>query len=305
MFNSPIIEIAIGLILLYLVLGLICTSVNEFLAQLLSLRSENLADAIHGLFTGPDRHRIAEDILQHPLVQSLSRKQLGLNLAGGGKFVGEVTKLPSSIPATTFSIVLTDLLSKSLHGPEDLQYDKEITDLLSLLGMTSINKDVKKVEEWYDGAMERASGWYKRKTQVLSFLVSFAIVIVINADTLVMVDRLSNSPQDRAKIAAYASQVVTSNSSNNAVDDEDRKINVPTGLQETSMSFMGWTSGDSSDPRKMPENPGGWVLKIFGLSLSAFAAALGAPFWFDILSKVMTVRTGGSQPSDKNKKVTA
>ena len=151
MFNSPIIEIAIGLILIYLVLGLICTSINEFIAQLLSLRAENLSEAIHGMFTGPDRHRIAEDILNHQLIQSLSRKQFGLNLASQGNWLGEVSKLPSSIPASTFSTVLIDLFSKSSHGPEDLHYDKEITDLLSLLGMTSMNKEVKKVEELKSG----------------------------------------------------------------------------------------------------------------------------------------------------------
>ena len=50
MFNSPIIEVALGLVLIYLVLGLLCTSINEYIAQLLSLRAENLAEAIHGMF---------------------------------------------------------------------------------------------------------------------------------------------------------------------------------------------------------------------------------------------------------------
>src|SRR2546425_13287582 len=92
MFNSPIIEVALGLVLIYLVLGLLCTSINEYIAQLLSLRAENLAEAIHGMFPGPDRHRIAQDIYDHPLVQSLSRKQFGINLNGNRKLFGEIVK---------------------------------------------------------------------------------------------------------------------------------------------------------------------------------------------------------------------
>src|ERR1044071_9845225 len=99
MLNSPILEVAIGLILVYLVLGLLCTSINEYLAQLLSLRSENFADAIHGLFDGPDRNRIAEDILDHPLARSLCRKQAGLDVTSNQRGVKEIIKLPSAMTA--------------------------------------------------------------------------------------------------------------------------------------------------------------------------------------------------------------
>lgn len=295
MFNSAIIEIAIGLIMLYLVLGLLCTSINEFIAQLLSLRAENLSDAIHGLFSGPDRHRIAEDILRHPLIRSLSRKQFGMNVVDDGKLFGEIIKLPSSIPATTFSTVLVDLLKKSKQGGDHHEYDKEITELLGLLGLTSTGKDLTKIEEWYDDAMDRAKSWYKRKMQVLSFMVSFGIVLVINADTLVMVDRLSNMPNERAKIVAYAANITKADT--NSPNEEKSTISLPPGLEDASLSFLGWTKGNPSDPRKFPDEPGEWLIKLFGLALTAFAASLGAPFWFDLLSKFMTIRTGGDPPS--------
>lgn len=300
MFNSAIIEIGLGLILLYLVVGLLCTSINEYLAQLLSLRAENLAETLHGLFTGPDRHRIAEDILDHPLVKSLSRKQFGLNLSGEGKLVGEIIKLPSSIPAETFSMVLKDLLHKAETDPDHDRYHAEITELLELLGVPATGAKaavMDKVETWYNDAMERARGWYKRKAQVLSFMVSFAIVLVINADTILMVDRLANMPAERAKIVAYAEKVKSTG------EGANREIQIPEELKDESLSFLGWTEAGGSDPRRVPSDPGGWLIKLFGLSLTAFAASLGAPFWFDLLSKVMTVRTGGNPPppSDDDK----
>jgi hypothetical protein len=42
----------------------------------------------------------------------------------------------------------------------------------------------------------------------------------------------------------------------------------------------------------------GWLLKLFGLVVSGLAAAQGAPFWFDILKRVVSIRSSGSNPSE-------
>ena len=305
MFNSTIIEVAIGLVLIYLVLGLICTSINEYIAQLLALRAENLSEAIYGMFDGPDRYRIAEDIYDHPLVRSLSRKQFGVGVLDGFK-VGEIEKYPSSIPPDIFSAVLIDLLQQNESAAAEDKYDP---DTLYALGtyIRAASKQLEReksiaaaakteppaddkferakasIENWYGQALQRASGWYKRKAQVMSFMVAIGLVLVINGDTLMIVDRLSNSPVERAKLAALASQA-----KQNGTD-----IVVPDELKDTTMSFMGWEGPNSSDPRHLPKDFDGWLIKILGLAITAFAASLGAPFWFDVLSKFMTVRTGG------------
>ena len=36
---------------------------------------------------------------------------------------------------------------------------------------------------------------------------------------------------------------------------------------------------------------GVWALKAFGWLLTAFAVTLGAPFWFDVLNRVMVIRS--------------
>lgn len=292
MLNSPILEIAIGLILIYLVLGLLCTSINEFLAQMLSLRAENLFEAIHGLFPGPDRHRIAEDILNHPIVQSLSRKQVGVNAIDPGKRMREISKLPSALPADLFSAIVTDLLGT----PNGLAaYDGQIQALLRSIGIGGVidpATDKAKLESWYSHAMDRAAGWYKRKAQVMSLMVSIGLVFVINADTMTIVDRLSHNPAERAQFAALAAKTTESE------DSQD----VQAQTKEATLDLLGWAEPGSSDPRRVPQGGGPWVLKIFGLSLTAFAASLGAPFWFDLLSKFMTVRSGGDQPKRSKSK---
>src|ERR1700674_1442859 len=53
MFNSSVLDVAIGLIFVYLLLGLICTTVNEWLAQLFKTRAATLREGIRRLLHAP------------------------------------------------------------------------------------------------------------------------------------------------------------------------------------------------------------------------------------------------------------
>jgi hypothetical protein len=58
---------------------------------------------------------------------------------------------------------------------------------------------------------------------------------------------------------------------------------------------IGWSS-EPNDTKSLPRDLGGWALKIIGLSLTAIAVSLGAPFWFDVLNKLINIRSAGKQP---------
>lgn len=324
MFNSTVVEVAIGLILIYLVLGLICTSINEYIAQLLGLRAENLVEAIYGLFTGPDRHLIAEDIYDHPLVRSLCRKQWGFDFLNGKRFA-EIDKLPSSIPPPVFSSVLIDLLKQDAAkaDPHD-RYDEETLSILRPI-LDSARRDLTEaasqfnpppavaisdvlekakaaIEEWYGHALQRAGGWYKRRTQVMSLMVATCLVLAINADTISIYQRLSDSQVERTKLTAYATSLTNGNRDAASTAESDPEVSQ--AIKSGTLDFLGWAAPRSADPRRVPIDFWGWMYKLFGLAITAFAASLGAPFWFDVLSKFMTVRSGGDPnpgPGDKKK----
>jgi hypothetical protein len=42
---------------------------------------------------------------------------------------------------------------------------------------------------------------------------------------------------------------------------------------------------------------GNWALKIIGWLITALAVAMGAPFWFDLLSRLINVRGSGPKPA--------
>jgi hypothetical protein len=44
-----------------------------------------------------------------------------------------------------------------------------------------------------------------------------------------------------------------------------------------------------------------WLLKFLGILLTAVASSQGAPFWFDLLKKIVNVRLTGLNPSEAQK----
>jgi hypothetical protein len=56
-------------------------------------------------------------------------------------------------------------------------------------------------------------------------------------------------------------------------------------------SLLGWSGSG-------PKDVSGWLLCVGGWLLSIIAISLGAPFWFDLLSKLMNVRNAGQKPEE-------
>ena len=50
-----------------------------------------------------------------------------------------------------------------------------------------------------------------------------------------------------------------------------------------------------------PTRPGAFFGKLLGLLLTAIAISLGAPFWFDLLNKVISIRAAGRSPAERPK----
>ncbi|MDQ6837892.1 MAG: hypothetical protein M3137_06035 [Actinomycetota bacterium] len=102
---NAVVEIAIGLIVLYSVLSLGCSKVNELVATVLSLRARNLRKAIRHLVG----NTYATKVYEHPFITSL---YLGDAKPAKGikKLIQKLLKPPgpSYLPADKFVIALLD-----------------------------------------------------------------------------------------------------------------------------------------------------------------------------------------------------
>lgn len=336
-FGSNVLEIGIGLIFVYLIVSLVCMAANEALASLFRWRAHNLRAGIRNLLDGPDpaRNEWAQKFYGHPLIQGLARKGHG----------------PSYIPSRTFALALTDLVLPPEPGSrvstaQELREAvrasacppalKQVLRLLvdeaersSMAGETLRRQgvlDVQKLESlyeqvqqhieiWFNNAMERVSGWYKRRLQAWTIGMAVTLTVALNVDSVQIARQFARDSALRSVIVAQAEQsaqpspamvVVTAAQPGAAVpaapspvDGTAARVQMLQAQIDAVKSIgipMGWPA-----PPGAPTGPSWLLLKVMGLLLTAGAASLGAPFWFDVLNKFMTIRSVGRAPEEAPK----
>ena len=185
----------------------------------------------------------------------------------------------------------------------------------------------KEIETWFDRSMDRASGVYKRNTQLLCFCLGLAIAVFFNIDSIYIAQRLAHDSTLRTALVAGAttiiqgSQTSETNSQNNPSTQAktiDQKIllkNINTVLGSadapiivplvdmnnaenlTSLVTVACpaTNPKSSDCEKKEVKAEKFLSASLGWIITTFAIYMGAPFWFDILNKLVNVRSTGKK----------
>jgi hypothetical protein len=156
----------------------------------------------------------------------------------------------------------------------------------------------KEIEVWFDRSMDRASGVYKRNAKGVAFLIGVFIAFIANADTFHIVSRLSRDTALRTAITQNAESAVANcpNSQLDCIRDRMNQtlspISLPIGrsldnIQQQEEESKHWNfQGLSFSPLK----------RILGWIVSGLAISMGAPFWFELLGKMMNVRNTGPKP---------
>ena len=318
MSSFPILDVAIGLSFFYLLLGLICTTVNEMIASWWSTRAKFLDRGITRLLGGDTQ--IKKLLYEHPLIRSLTQS--------------DSQAVPSYIPAEKFATALLDVLS----GPGSPLTDVSAvragvagtkTDALkgamnalidrSQMDGTTLHKNV---EAWFNDGMDRVSGWYKRRAQTKTWILAAVVTLALNADTIHVADILWTSPTIRASVVQAAQvraakappaetlPMVEYPDPNNPT--ASKPTNVPTNPEDAltadEKQLLGELTGWAPDCKKLHDRPSdsAWMAVFIGLFWShllgwivtAIAVSLGAPFWFDTLNRFMNIRSAGRAPNE-------
>ncbi|MEH1823988.1 MAG: hypothetical protein V7L22_01245 [Nostoc sp.] len=157
-----------------------------------------------------------------------------------------------------------------------------------------MNQFKNEVETWFDRSMDRASGVYKRNAKGVAILIGISIAVLTNTDTFHLVSRLSQDSVIRSTIAQSATQRI------DYIKDLEGRKEIETLLENASIP-IGWQNIN----QQFEQNSGNVLLirswqvfrLICGWIISGLAIAMGAPFWFDILNKVINVRNAGPKPT--------
>jgi hypothetical protein len=318
MLGLPILDVAIGIAFFYLVFALVCTTVNETLSRWLKKRPKTLEEALRQLL-GSDAAKNL--ILNHPLVKGLSRK-------------GTKTPIPSYIPSATFATALLDQVTganpirddEALRKGFDTLPPDAAAALKALYQKANGNWDQfhALVEEWYNHAMDRATGWYKRYVQMQTKVLALIIVLWVNFDTLHVTERLWSDSALRASVVDEAKSRAQARNSGElplAVYNDASKPEKGTAVepdespltpkeQQLINSVTGWQQ-DLKELRdniqRHPDQKSSlwtewFLMHLLGWTLSIFAISLGAPFWFDVLNRFMNLRNAGRAPDEPRAK---
>ena len=174
---------------------------------------------------------------------------------------------------------------------------------------TDLQKLHDSVEVWFNNAMDRVSGEYKRRTQVWLFFIGLLVAILMNADSIAMWRQLSSNQQLQNSLASTAvaqlpNLTPRSQPSDSAPDMAHAKKVYDaaiTGLEQSQLHF-GWSAADRDDLRGVWSPKGrGFLPKLLGFLFTAVALSLGAPFWFDVLNKIINIRSAGRAPNERPK----
>ena len=305
-----ILTIVLGVIFVLLVLSLLATTIMELLAALLKLRGKNLKKALGNLLGEYyEKNPESEDTLLNKFLNNPMFKQLSY------QYSHKSTNPPSYVNPSSFRMILMDIIMNDakvsdLCKIEEIEAKIEALDneeIRAVLRQLLRESDGKvevfraKIEEWFNAVMDRASGWYKRKTQLILIWLGLAIAVLFNADTISIFDRLQKDPDTAEKIAQMAEDYVATHENDSTLVktnmEYEEALDEVKKIKDTQLNYMrsrlgmGWDEVNTATFTNYD-----WIVKILGWIITALAISKGAPFWFDILKKIVSVRSSGSKP---------
>lgn len=351
MLDHPILDVALGLIAFYVVLSLLASAIQEWIAGLLGLRSRTLRSGLENLVG--DAGEI-EALLAHPLLRGLARqkKKDNRHKKADDEQTDKKGAVPSYVRPSTVSAALLETFDpehklRSAKGAgalrtavDQVEEHGSIKALLTPLLDDDVNTvdDLKKrLAEHFDDTMDRVSGWYKRQTQSIIVGIAIVITVAFNADSGRIARELWRHDALRAAVAAQAvaladappPQPPTNGDERSNLDtavtlpvganeggdangsataneggdangsttaneggDADRRAGLEQNLASLESFPIGWKLNEEGWPVLRDTIPG-WIGRMLGWLVTVAAVSLGAPFWFDLLSKVARLRAAG------------
>ena len=322
----------ISVLFVFLMFSLVVSAAREVVAAWLRLRGKTLEAGLNTLLGKIGQTKLGAEFWAHPFIKTLKPSN----------------QAPSYIPSANIAAALLHIAAGNKPG--------EAVDVAKLKGSlaTLEHKDLSTIiataieqsgagatlaqvqanfEKWVDGAMERVSSLYQRKTRIWLFLISLGIAAAMNVDAVTIWQRIQSDKTLRDSLVAQAAKAQLPE----RVEAELKKVDKPAGKADAAkIGSVGTPLPSASQTNSVTlvvpdvatatkqyranlsaftnlELPLGWtnealalyssffsaLLHVLGILATAFAASLGAPFWFDLLQRFMNVRSA-IKPSEKS-----
>ena len=248
--DTRMIDVAIGLALVFALTSLLTTALQEVLSQWRGKRGAILRQALES-FVGDDS-RLAQALMDHPLLVSLSpqtqteqgarrpsyigadsvvaalighlvqthaggvRPQTPAELIGAVQHVasGRMSLASALGPTMPGSVSRADMAGADVVAPNP-QFARGLSALV-----IGVEHDwpafEARVAAWYDSVGARATGWFKRDVQKTVFMLGLLTAAVANINPIVVASRLWQDEPLRKAVVAAAERAVEANAAASA-----------------------------------------------------------------------------------------
>ncbi len=217
--------------------------------------------------------------------------------------------------------LVTDIRARVATLPVELRHNIVLLAKQAQVRSHSLREGVIQLDEemqaWYNRSMERASGVYRRNAKGVAIILGILLATATNADTFLIIDRLSRDTLLRTTISQSADQLLMRPLETAPAPfpaDGGAVVPLPSGgTLETDLTLLrdavsnvldeiplpiGWTAQNLA--RQLPTDRS-WVLSIpqmlLGWVITGIAVSMGSNFWFDLLKRVVQVRNTGAPPN--------
>jgi hypothetical protein len=293
-----VLSIIIGIVFVLLLFSMLTSAVVEVYHAFFASRGKHLRETME-IMLGKD---MCDKFYAHSYFRQLSSATKPKSSK----------KLPIWMEKSTFSTVLADILNppnSSLSIPERIALieNEDLRKVLDFLWRQSNNRvDVfqQKVEGWFDDVMARAKDWFGDATKYRLFVIGLVLAGILNADTIQIYKSLSVNAALRDELVKNAETFVQSNPNVTAIDTSKsfeqakQSLTISKDLYVQTVQSplgLGWTNQGV-----IPTDWWAWLIKLAGWALTGVAVTLGAPFWYDMLRKLLSLKGsagGGSSGS--------
>ena len=196
MFDLGVLDVIISIVVVLLVLSLIVQSIQSLLKKILKLKSSIVFDSMKDLFKYIDTQTLVNATPEQLVAEVTAQfKQLGR--------VSFIRKNP-----------MLDSISKA--------------DLQKILTKLHGDKLKAEVENWFDTVMQGFEERYTRHMKTVALLVSFAVVILLNANFFNIYRNIADSDIRRAEILQRGEALLDRLKAQEAGGDQKKQPATPT-----------------------------------------------------------------------------
>ncbi|MBI5962768.1 MAG: hypothetical protein HY863_04785 [Chloroflexi bacterium] len=291
---DAILEVAIGLVVTWLIISMATGQIQEAIIEVLNWRATFLEQRLQEMFKDST---MLEQFYKHPLIEPLSTKTIWGKKRNPTNIPNPVFakaavdiflnagKAVNDIPAGTMSLAaMNQSMQESFKYIDNRNkvFARTLKYLIPKMDEETATVELKlaeyrgNVEAWFDTAMGQATALYRKYASAIALVLGFIIAVFFNVDSVAIVNHLWRDPTLRQAIVAQAENINPEESfSVTSIQDKLDELALP----------VGWND------QTTPQDVSGWGLKVLGIFLTGSAASLGAPFWFDVLNKMLGLKS--------------